>query len=138
MADVRILNMMHRGYTLNLADKDKLGNPSVKTVNIASREAVTVDKARFDAAIKSTKSLKALVDQRRLVVANASGTITTPDAGELHRRSSKPIPPENLQDTKNAEHKDGKVKHEVKKVETVEVDAPEAPSDAPKGGKRDS
>lgn len=145
--DVRILNMMMRGFTLNLPAKDKIGKPTVETVNIASRTAVTVDKAKFDAAMKSTKSLKALVDQKRLVVANASGAITTPAEGDLHKRSSSPELPENLKDTKDAEAMDGKVKHEVKKVEHVEVEAPAKPegdapakaSDgAPEGGKRDS
>ena len=139
MADVRILNMMKRGYVLNLAGKDALGNPKPQAFKIPSGTAITVDKGRFDAELKKSKALKALIDQKRLVVGSAAGTITTPHEDELHARTTKLDKPIDLQDTKDAETKDGKVKHEVKKVEQVEVDAPKTgDADAPKGGKRDS
>jgi len=131
MADCRILNLMHRGFTLQLPNGGSKEKPLIKVVHIAAKEAVTVDKDRFDAALKGNKMLQSLVDQKRLVVGKSSGAISTPDDSELHKRTSDLVRPADLTDTKNSD--DGKVKHKATVVETVEA---EVVKDAPKGGKR--
>lgn len=127
MAQVKILNMMHRGYSLHI-----MKNGVIKEIPIPSRESVVVDKESFDMARKGSRALQAMLDQKLLVTATASGTISTPDVDDLVLRTSKPERPAELQDTANSELTE-KVRHEVKKTEMVEI---EVPSDAPKGGKR--
>ena len=135
MADVRILNKMRRGFTLNVVDVNEKGGRLIRAIPIGPGLAVTVDKGKFDEAAKGNKMLQNLIDMKRLVIVNASGPMTTPQEDELHMRSSEPERPDVLKDTKDA--KKGKTEHEIKSVEVVEIDAPAA-DDKPKGGKRDS
>ena len=136
---VKILNMMFRGFTLTVKSKDATGKLVPKTIIIPSREAKVVDKEEFDAAVKNNRALKSYLDQKLLVTAKSSDKMVTPHEEELQGRTNNAKRPEELKDTRTAKEKDGKVKHESKKVEAVEVEQGDKAKkgDAPEGGKRE-
>ena len=134
MASVVISNRMTRRFVLNIKHKDAEGNRTIKPIIIESGLQVTVDADAFEVAKKESKPLQAHLDERRLVVAKSLGAASKVHPDVLSRKSASPEKPKDLKDTKDAEK--GKAKHEVKKVETAEVEQGTAATDKPKGGKK--